>query len=439
MRLYNGDGVVVMSKAVFILTLVVILALTYLALQNPADIQLKLFQKEFTQVPLYMVIFGSFLVGAAFVYLLFLLQGIRGIFLGMKEKRLRRRDERTEDYRQEAKTLHRLGELEKSKALLEKAIHLTPDNLELSLDLADVLLDAKQYTQASDRYHHVFSRDPQNARALLGIAASSEAGENFSEAELHYRRILNIHKTNSKALEGLFRVQKAQHKWQDAMETLRLLRREDLVSAGDFERTLAVLWYEEAIAEEDKGHLKAAISALEKSLKADAEFVPSILDLGNAQIREGSTERTVKIWEAALMEHFHIPVARALETHMVEHGQERDLIQFYRKASNRHQMARLLLAKQYLRQDLLEDAEAEANKIPDVEASPGALLILAEVEKKRLNEGLANRHYSLAVEILHQQLNRYRCSTCATLHDQWMAQCRKCRSWNSLRVDLFLP
>jgi tetratricopeptide (TPR) repeat protein len=309
-----------MSKVIFVLTIALILALSYLALQNPTDVQLKLFQRESTEIPLYMVIFGAFLLGAAFVYVLFLLQGVRGVFLGMKERRIKRRDERTDDYRLEAKTQLRLGELEKSKTLLEKAIHLSPDNLELSLDLADVLLEGKQNTQASDRYHHVFSLDPQNLRALLGIAASNEHSQNFSEAELYYRRTLKTEKTNPVALRGLLKTQKAQAKWEDAIETLRLLRRESLVSNEEFDEMLAVFWYEQALVEEKTGHPNASISSLERSLKAQGEFAPSLVSLGEAHIRHGSHEKAIKTWEGALMERFHPALVRALENYRIEHG-----------------------------------------------------------------------------------------------------------------------
>jgi len=428
-----------MSRVIFGLTVFVILALSYLALENPTTIPLKLFQKVPTEVPLYMVLFGSFILGALFVYVLFLLQGARGALIGMREKRVKKRDERTDAHRQEARNQLRLGELEKSRNLLEKASQLSPENLELSLDLADILLEEKEYTKASDRYHHVFSRDPKSIRAILGIAVSSEGTENFSEAELYYRRVLEMEKTNPVALKGLLRTQKAQKKWQGAMETLRLLRREGLVSAERFDKTLAVIWYKQGITEEKAGDLKRTISFLERSVKARSDFVPSLLSLGDAYIREGSPEKAVKTWEAALTECFQFPVAKALEEYRLQHGAEKELIQFYKKTSNRSELARLLLARLYLRQNQLEEAEAEISKMPDVEASPGALLILAEVEKKRLNEVLSNRYYGLAIDRLHDHLGDYRCDSCGTTYDQWVPQCPKCGAWDSLQRDQFLP
>ncbi len=428
-----------MSKVVFALTIIVILALSYLALENPTTIPLKLFQKVPIEVPLYMVLFGAFILGALFIYVLFLLQGVRGALTGMREKRVRKRDERTDAHRQEARNQLRLGKLEKSRNLLEKASQLNPENLELSLDLADILLEEKEYAKASDRYHYVFSRDAKSIRAILGIAASSEGTENFSEAELYYRRALEMEKANPVALKRLIGTQKAQKKWQDAIETLRLLRREGLVSAEEFDKTLAIIWYKQGITEEKAGDLKKAISFLERSVKGKGDFVPSLLSLGDVYIRDGSPEKAVKTWEAALMERFQFPVAKALEEYRLQHGAERELIQFYKRISNRSELARLLLARLHLRQNQLEEAEAEIGKMPDVEASPGALLILAEVEKKRLNEVLSNRYYGLAIDRLHDHLGGYRCDSCGTPYDQWIPQCPKCGAWDSLETDQFLP
>ena len=161
-----------------------------------------------------------------------------------------------------------------------------------------------------------------------------------------------------------------QAKWEDAIETLRLLRREGLVSNEEFNEMLAVFWHEQAIAEEKTGHPDASISSLERSLKAQGEFVPSLLSLGEAHIRHGSPEKAMKTWEGALMERYHPALVRALENYRIEHGQEKELIQFYKKASSRTEIARLLLARLYLRQNLIEDAEAEVTKVPNVEASP---------------------------------------------------------------------
>jgi lipopolysaccharide biosynthesis regulator YciM/uncharacterized integral membrane protein len=428
-----------MSKVIFVLILVVILALCYLALENPVDVQLKLFRREPLTLPLYAVIFGGVGVGALFVYLLFLLHGVRHLFQGWRESRTRKRDERTDDYRQRSRRALCLGDTKNAKALLERAIHLSPDNFELFLDLADVFLERKEYTQASDRYHHVFSRDPQNIRAILGIALSNERSGNFSEAELYYRRVLNSEKTNPVALRGLLRAQRAQQKWHDSMETLRLLRKDDLVPSEEFDKTLAILWYEHGMAEKRAGNLKASISSFEKSLKAQRGFLPSLLSLGEAYIREESPDRAVKLWEGALTEHFQLPLARALENHMIQHGEEKDLIHFYKKVSNRSELARLLLAKLYVKQNLIEEAEVEINRIPEVEASPGGLMILAEVEKKRLNEALSNRHYSLAAELLHRRLDKYHCGDCGSPHHEWVPQCQKCGTWNTLKIDEFLP
>ena len=427
-----------MSKVIFVLTLMVILGLSYLALENPVVVELKIFHKGPTEVPLYMVIFGAFILGAIFVYVLFLLQGVRGALLGIHQKRIRKRDERTDAHRQEARTQLRLGDLEKSKDLLQKAIHLAPENLELSLDMADTLLEGKEYTDSSDRYHYVFSRDSQNTRAVLGIAASNEAAHNFSEAELYYNRILETDKANTVALRGLLRTQMAQGKWSEAMETLRVHKKEGLVSADQFNHQLARLWHEQSRQDQKTGDSKGSIAALEKSLKAKSDFVPALLSLGEAHIREGSPDRAVKIWESALMDRFQLPVARAFEKHMMEHAGEKELAHFYRKISHENKLAKLLLARLYLRQDMIEEAEAEVKSMPDMEASPGALLILAEIEKRRLNEALSNRYYSLAVEILNHRWDTYRCKACGTLNDQWMPQCPHCGEWSTLEADHFL-
>ncbi len=428
-----------MSKVVFAFTLAVIIALSILALENPVTVQLRFFQKGPVEIPLYMVMFGAFVLGALFVYVLLLLQGVRGVLLGRREKRIRKRDERSDAYRQEAMKRLRLGDLEKAKSLLEKATQLSPDNLEIYLDLADVLLEGKQYQEASDRYHHVFSMEPENIRGILGIAASSEGRGNFSEAEFYYGRVLEMEKGNPVALRALFAAQKAQKKWQDAMETLRILKKEGHVSAEGFDNALAVLWYEQGMKHEESGDLKGSISSFEKSLKEKSEFLPALLSLGEAYIRDGSPDRAVKIWENALLEKFQLPLARALENYLIEHEGEKALIQFYKKASSRNEFARLLLAKLYLRLDRVEEAETEISGMPDVEASPSALIILAEIEKKRLNEALANQHYRLAMELLHHQLQAYRCHTCNTSHDKWMPQCRGCGARDTLEIDRFLP
>jgi len=223
------------------------------------------------------------------------------------------------------------------------------------------------------------------------------------------------------------------------MDTLRLLKRQGLVSSEESDDAMATLWYQQGITQEKAGNVKEGISSFEKSLKVKGGFVPSLLSLGEAYIRDGSPERAIKVWEGALIERFQLPVAKALEHHMVQHGKEKEAIQFYRKASNQNELARLLLARLYLRLDHIDEAEAEVNRIPDRETSPGALLILAEVEKKRLNEALANRHYGLAIELLHHQFAAYQCTTCGTYHDSWMPRCHKCDTWNALEIDRFLP
>src|SRR5512140_123634 len=74
------------------------------------------------------------------------------------------------------------------KNLLE-ALEVSPENVPLRLQVADMMMQEKQYEEAAKQYQEVLNKNYGNARAGAGLAASYYYQQKYSAAIVVYEQI----------------------------------------------------------------------------------------------------------------------------------------------------------------------------------------------------------------------------------------------------------
>lgn len=204
------------------------------------------------------------------------------------------------------------------------------------------------------------------------------------------------------------------------------------------EAILAGLHYEIGRERLEKNDRTAAVSHLKDALRAQPDFVPAALLLGEAHLKAGEPRDALRVWErAAEGPQPALPVlARIEQLHRAE-GRPTRMISAYQQALAR-QPDNLALAfglgRVYFELAMLDEAaeqfqkmEVRAPELPLIHAYLGAIL------ERRGQFRDAMEEYRRALKQSDRVEWPHRCAACGAAHARWVDRCPACRRWNTSR------
>jgi tetratricopeptide (TPR) repeat protein len=201
---------------------------------------------------------------------------------------------------------------------------------------------------------------------------------------------------------------------------------------------LAGLHYEigrERLAKEDRA---GAISHLKDALRAQPDFVPAALLLGEVHLKAGEPREALRVWErAAEGSQPALPVLSRIEQLHRSEGRPTRMISLYQDALAR-QPDNLALAfglgRVYFELAMLDEAaeqfqkmEVRAPELPLIHAYLGAILERRGQFRDAMEEYRRALRESDRIEWPH------RCVACGAAHARWVDRCPTCRRWNTSR------
>ena len=204
------------------------------------------------------------------------------------------------------------------------------------------------------------------------------------------------------------------------------------------EATLAGLHYEIGRERFEQNDRAAATAHLKDALRADPDFVPAALLLGEVHLKAGEPRDALRVWErAAQGSQPALPVlARIEQLHRAE-GRPTRMISLYQEALAR-QPDNLALAfglgRVYFELAMLDEAgeqfqkmEVRAPELPLIHAYLGAILERRGQFREAMEEYRRALKQSDRIEWPH------RCAACGAAHSRWVDRCPACRRWNTSR------
>ncbi len=201
---------------------------------------------------------------------------------------------------------------------------------------------------------------------------------------------------------------------------------------------LAGLHYEIGRERLEKGDRAGAISHLKDALRAQPDFVPAALFLGEAHLKAGEPREALRVWErAAEGAQPALPVLSRIEQLHRAEGRPTRMISLYQDALAR-QPDNLALAfglgRVYFELAMLDEAaeqfqkmEVRAPELPLIHAYLGAILERRGQFRDAMEEYRRALRESDRIEWPH------RCAACGAAHARWVDRCPTCRRWNTSR------
>jgi len=334
--------------------------------------------------------------------------------------------------------------------------------------------------------HHfkvILARNPDHIMALLkGGAVLRSLGRAGEAVDLHKR----AHRLQEKALEPLYELVKdyealgevgkgkvvldriIQLRPKRALSAFRSLRRY-AIEEGDWDRAWQLQGRIEGMVENDPGKLAAerlhgigiryemacamaregrereGLNALRKIARSAPAFVPAQMKLGEILAGQGLDEDAVKVWSSGFKQTSSPAFLARIEEQFLAAEDPEGAISVLQEAASTAQrdfLPRFLLAKLYLRLEMIDEALRELRALVDragrMDRSKGSPILHAH-----LGYAYERRHeFQAAAEayrhVIHDQdhlVLSYRCQSCQRIYPRWVDRCEGCGEWNRVTLD----
>jgi len=260
------------------------------------------------------------------------------------------------------------------------------------------------------------------------------------EAVALLERLLARDQDNLTALRALRDICMAQAHWQRALgaqERLVALGSDRVSDRIGEQVTLAGIQYELGRGLLAEGQAQGAILRFRDALRAQPDFLPAIISLGDAHVAAGDSREAFRVWERAAETHPELPLLSRLEQAYRVEGRPTRMIALYQAASARVPESVPLafaLGRVYFELAMLDEAADQFQKVEVREPNlPGLHAVLGTIFERRGQTAEAFEEYRRALTLSGAFDWPYRCAACGAEHGRWTDRCPSCRSWNTSR------
>jgi lipopolysaccharide biosynthesis regulator YciM len=289
--------------------------------------------------------------------------------------------------------------------------------------------------------HHLDAlRGEEQPDLVLAAAEDFRRTGRPGEAVALLERFLARDQDNLAALRALRDLCMAQAQWQRALGAQERLvdLGSDRVSDRIGEQvTLAGIQYELGRALLAEGQAQGAIVRFRDALRAQPDFLPATISLGDAHVAAGDSREALRVWERGAETHPELPLLSRLEQAYRAEGRPTRMIALYQAASSRAPESVPLafaLGRVYFELAMLDEAADQFQKVEVREPNlPGLHAVLGAIFERRGQTAEAFEEYRRALTLSGAFDWPYRCAACGAEHGRWTDRCPSCRSWNTSR------
>jgi len=278
--------------------------------------------------------------------------------------------------------------------------------------------------------------DPQ-ALDTARRAREARAAGRSEEARTLYRYLLQRWPGHAEALRGLRDFAIEAGDWDEAVAVQqRLLAAAPVADRHLESEWLAVGHYELGRLELARANPGVAVTHFRAALRADRNFLPGVLALGDALDAAGDHREAVRVWERAAETRPALPLLARLERVYRREDRPGRMIALYRAAVERvpdDLGLAAALGRVYFELEMLDEAaeqfeklEVRAPELPVVHAFLGAIF------ERRGQTRDAFDEYRRALRLGHGFDWPHRCTVCGVTAPTWQDRCTQCHRWNTL-------
>jgi lipopolysaccharide biosynthesis regulator YciM len=425
------------SRIATIIILIVVILFSYFAYYNHGTISLMVWQDKVVELPVVGLVLLSIAVGAAIVFALLAIRGIRRSFENFQVSMKKRRRAKAEELYNRGLDAHLSGKMEQAVKLLEEAVEKDTEFLLPFFRLGTVYLALGEFQKAVHLHEKALEAHPGNLRVMLFLVDDYLAVGQFTEAAGVLKKLIAKDDSNRTALTALRDIQEQQADWEGAVETQRKL----IKAAGkepDSQLHLLGLRYQVAAEFLEDGDIEKAVKLLKEVLKEAPDFVSATVALGEARIRSGRVDEGLKVLTEGYSQHQNPVFLQVMETKLIKRENPRKLIETFRgllDSAPNDIFLNLFYGKICLRLEMVDEGYMALKKVEST-GYESALMhaLLGELSARRERYQEAIEEFGRYVDLSDGLNPRFICGNCQHTVDAWASRCESCGLWNSFTL-----
>ena len=411
-------------------------AVAYLASLNTARVRVALAAGWAWDVPLAALVVGAFLLGAVLALLLGLVRDLGRSYRDYQRAREARRAESLGDVYHRGVDAQLAGRGEAALQFYEELLARDPGHAQAHARLGDLALERGDAKGAL--VHHLDAlRGEERPELVLAAAEGFRRTGRPGDAAALLERLLARDHDHLAALRALRDLAVTEGQWARALGA-----QERIVALGPGDRreqqaVLAGIHYQLGRGLLQEGQTQPAIARFREALRAQSDFVPAIISLGDAHIAAGDNREALRVWERAAETQPALPLLARLEQAYRAEGRPTRMIALYEAASARVPESVPLafaLGRVYFELAMLDEAADQFQKVevrePDL---PRLHAFLGAIFERRGQTADAFDEYRRALTLSGAFDWPHRCAACGAEHGRWIDRCPLCGGWNTSR------
>jgi tetratricopeptide (TPR) repeat protein len=413
----------------------VVCGIGYLSWLNPAAVTFYISPARSVEAPLAALIIFAFVAGALAVLAVVSIQAGWRAVAAWRTGRQQRRAERIENWASQGEQLLWQGDVQQGRALLQKAWRRRPEDARAVLALAASYRETGEHQRARLALEEAAREHHTHPDVLLALADAQRAAGDHGPSLDALERLRALHPRAPRVLRALRDRYVEMERWAHAAAVQEALLAE-LRNPEDAERErqfLTVLRHQAAIGLPD---VAARVRALEALADRRGVSVPIAVSLGQSLLDDGRRDEAWAVWERALRT---IPRTILVErlagiaTEPQHRDRLRSVLQKLRPDQVQADNVGLLRAELHLADGNTEAAAQELDTTGDTAHAPALLHTLWGTVYRRRGQ------LELAVAALARangNPHAHHCTTCHRSVSEWVAWCPACRSWDTYRSNV---
>lgn len=428
-------------------SLVLVAFLAGLAYQNTQILEQDFRLTPSRVVPLWTVLLGAFVAGSLTFGVGFLLRGSAGLLYRLRVLQGRGAGRGVDDIYNRGIEAVLEGREERALEHFKMILARNPDHVMALLKGGAVLRSLSRPAEAVDFHKRAHRLNEKALEPLYELVKDYEALGEVGKGKVVLDRIIQLRpKRALSAFRSLRRYAIDEGDWDRAWQLqgrIEGMVENDPVKLSS-ERLHGIgIRYEMACATAREGREREALNALRKIARSAPAFVPASMKLGEILAGQGLDEDAVKVWTSGFNQTASPAfLARIEEQFLAAEDPEGAIgaLQEVVSTAQRDFLPRFLLAKLYLRLEMIDEALRELRALVDrvARVSKGSPILHAHLgyayERRHEFQAAAEAYRHVIQDQDHLVLG-YRCQSCQRHYPRWVDRCDGCGEWNRVTLD----
>ena len=415
-----------------------LVVIAYFERLNPEAVTINLSSKTSYSISTVGFFLFSFALGAFIVILFTLLRDAKTLFHDWRNRQRERINVRVQEIFSKGLYAYLSGKYDQAISFFRDIMKIEPNHFYALLKTGDIYLQEHNYSEAIKFHKKARKIDDKSLEAQFALVNDYVLSGSYDEAISIMQEIVKKDSSNVEALVRLRDIYIKITRWDGAHEIQgRIVKhRKDHVEDTKF---LMGLRYEFARYLYNKGDKEKSKKLLKTIIRADKDFIPAYVALGEMYIEAGESSGAADLWETGYYINYSEILLHKLEDFHLQQGEPEKIIWIYKKAIslNPHSaVLRFYLGKLYYRLEMLDEAFDVLSELEGAESGmPEMYKLLGNIYERKEEYGKAVAEFKKAMGLRKRVMVPYYCPICDYHTYEWSGRCSRCGGWNTFTVS----